>query len=200
MLGPLERPVSDAYRSLYLDLGDFAGLMLQWQPTAKHILEVGCGEGAVTRRLTAAYPGAGITAIDITPRVGRLYDGPRKRVSFIRCPVEEIAARQPRTYDLVVLSDVLHHVPTGSRHGVLDSIRTALAPGGTLIFKDWQKNATPIHWLCHASDRWLTGDRVIYMNREEMRNSLSKAFGESALVAEARVRPRWNNLAILVRP
>ena len=41
----------------------------------RRILEVGCGEGAVSERLAALYPNAEITAIDITPNVGRLYAG-----------------------------------------------------------------------------------------------------------------------------
>jgi 2-polyprenyl-6-hydroxyphenyl methylase/3-demethylubiquinone-9 3-methyltransferase len=74
-----------------------------------------------------------------------------------------------------------------------------LAPGGNLVFKDWQRNGTPIHWLCHASDRWLTGDQVNFMAREEMRTMLARSFGEAALITESRVGPWWNNIAILVR-
>jgi 2-polyprenyl-3-methyl-5-hydroxy-6-metoxy-1,4-benzoquinol methylase len=199
LFGPFERSIGEAYRSLYIDLEEFTRLMLRWRPRAERILEVGCGEGAVTERLAQAYPNAGITAVDITPRLGRLYRGPTDRVEFRRCTVQEIAAREAGAYDLAVLSDVLHHVPREARQAILDSIRAAVAPGGALIFKDWQKSRTPIHWLCHASDRWLTGDRVVYMTREEMRWRLSNAFGEQALIAEARVLPRWNNLATLVR-
>jgi SAM-dependent methyltransferase len=200
MLGPLERPIGDAYRGLYIDLNDFADLMLQWTPTAERILEVGCGEGAVTQRLAVMYPRASITAIDISPRVGRMYAGPKDRVAFVQCTVEEAVAAEPHGYDLVVLSDVVHHVPHAARQSLLESIRTALAPGGSFIFKDWEKSRTPIHWMCYASDRWLTGDRIEYMSRQQMRDYLSRTFGEPALVAERRVRPRWNNLATLVKP
>jgi 2-polyprenyl-3-methyl-5-hydroxy-6-metoxy-1,4-benzoquinol methylase len=199
MFGPYERQISEAYRSIYVDIDAFVELTRQWKPTAKKILEVGCGEGAVTYRLNVAYPDAKITAIDITPRVGRLYRGPLDRVRFIRCGVEEIAATESGQYDLVMLSDVLHHVPLAYRQGLLDAIRTALAPNGTLVFKDWQRNYTPIHWLCYASDRWLTGDRISYMTRDEMRERLARTFGETALIAEARVGPWWNNIATLVR-
>jgi SAM-dependent methyltransferase len=199
LFGPFERPVSDAYRSLFVDLDAFVALMLRWQPRASKILEVGCGEGAVSERLARAYPHASVTAIDISPRLGRLYRGPPDRVRFVRCAVDAIAAAEAASYDLAVLSDVVHHVPRSLRPGIADAIRVCLAPGGTLVFKDWQKSRTPIHWLCHAADRWITGDRVSYLSRDEMRAGLSNAFGEPALVAEARVGPHWNNLAILVR-
>ena len=200
MFGPYERHVSEAYRSIYLDIDAFVNLMSLWRPEADRILEVGCGEGAVTQRLHAAYPDAKITAIDITPRVGRLYQGSYDNVRFVRCDVQEVAAKEEGKYDLVVLSDVLHHVPLDLRQGLLDAVRTTLAPKGTFVFKDWQRNYAPIHWLCYASDRWLTGDRISYMTRNEMRERLTLAFGADALVDEARVAPWWNNIATLVRP
>jgi 2-polyprenyl-3-methyl-5-hydroxy-6-metoxy-1,4-benzoquinol methylase len=199
MFGPYERQLGEIYRSLYIDIDAFVEMMVQWIPNASRILEVGCGEGAVTERLAAAYPDANITAIDITPRLGRLYKGSIDRVKFIRCTVEEIAATESGRYDLAVLSDVLHHVPVELRQALLDAIRTALAPRGALVFKDWERNFSPIHWLSYAADRWLTGDRISYMSRIEMRERLVLTFGEAALVAEARVRPRWNNFATLVR-
>jgi trans-aconitate methyltransferase len=62
MFGPYERQISEAYRSIYIDIDAFVELMRQWKPNASRILEVGCGEGAVTQRLNAAYPNAKITA------------------------------------------------------------------------------------------------------------------------------------------
>ena len=200
MFGPYEHRLGEAYRAVYIDLDAFIAVVTRWKSSAIRILEVGCGEGAVTERLTNAYPTANITAIDITPRLGRLYRGPRDAVRFLRCTVQEIAAREPGSYDMTVLSDVLHHVPVEMRQRLLDGIRSALAPGGTFIFKDWERNWSLIHWLSYASDRWFTGDRIRYMTRDEMRAYLSRSFGEVALVAEARIQPRWNNLAILVCP
>jgi 2-polyprenyl-3-methyl-5-hydroxy-6-metoxy-1,4-benzoquinol methylase len=183
MFGPYERQISEFYRSIYINIDAFVELVVQWKPAPSKILEVGCGEGAVTQRLNAAYPDAEITAIDITPRVGRLYRGSLKGVRFMKCAVQEVAATEPGRYDLVVLSDVLHHVPTELRQGLLDAIRTAMAPNGTLVFKDWQKNYA-----------------ISYMTREEMRERLANSFDDGALAAEARIGPWWNNLAILVRP
>jgi SAM-dependent methyltransferase len=200
MFGPFEPLISATYRSIYLDLDAFMALIQRWQPTASKILEVGCGEGAVTERLRATYPGANITAIDITPRIGRLYRGSFRDVEFIQSDVKEIAKKKPGHFDLVVLSDVLHHVPVDFRQELLNSIRTVLAAKGTFIFKDWQRNRAPIHWLCYASDRWLTGDRINYMTRDEMRQHLVISFDAASLVAEARVGPWWNNIATLIRP
>jgi 2-polyprenyl-3-methyl-5-hydroxy-6-metoxy-1,4-benzoquinol methylase len=200
MFGPYERQISEAYRAAFFDIDAFVERMRQWTPNATKILEVGCGEGAVTERLNAAYPFAKITAIDITPRLGRLYEGSRDKVRFIRCNVQKIAATEPGQYDLVVLCDVLHHVPVAFRQELLDAIRATLAPGGAFVLKEWERTSTPIHWLCYATDRWVTGDRIHYMTRHEARERLARGFGETALVAEARFAPWRNNIATLVRP
>jgi 2-polyprenyl-6-hydroxyphenyl methylase/3-demethylubiquinone-9 3-methyltransferase len=199
MFGPYERQISDVYRSIYIDIDAFVGKMREWQPSAQRILEVGCGEGSITERLSLAYPAADINAIDITPRLGRLYRGARDNVRFRKCTIQEVAASEPWHYDFVVLSDVMHHVTVEHRQSMLDAVRTTLTPGGTFVFKDWERNNTPIHWMCYASDRWLTGDRIVYMQREEMRRRLAHSFGDAALVAEARLSPWHNNLAMLVR-
>jgi SAM-dependent methyltransferase len=198
MFGPYEHQLGEIYRSVFVDIDAFVEQILAWKPTAARILEVGCGEGAVTERLTSRYPSASVTAIDVSPRLGRLYRGSVHRLQFIRCTAQEVAAAQPGEYDLVVLADVLHHVPVESRQGLLEAIKTALVPGGTFVFKDWQRTFSPIHWLGYASDRWLTGDRISYMSRAEMRERLAHSFGAAALISEATVPPWRNNIATLV--
>lgn len=199
MFGPFEHQLSELYRSMYIDIDALVQTIVKWHPSATNILEVGCGEGQVTERLSVAYPDAKITAIDITSRVGRLYRGSRDRVRFRNCDVQNLAVAEPGCYDLVVMSDVLHHVPPQYRQSLIAGIRTTLTVDGSFVFKDWEKNWSLIHGLCYASDRWLTGDSIEFMTRQEMKSMLVESFGENALIAESRVRPRWNNIATLVR-
>jgi 2-polyprenyl-3-methyl-5-hydroxy-6-metoxy-1,4-benzoquinol methylase len=198
--GPFEHRIAAVYRSIYVDLDEYVDAVREWVPNASEILEVGCGEGAVTERLAAAYPDAKITAIDITPRVGRLYRGPTDRVRFRQCTVQEIEAQEAGRFDLAMIADVIHHVPQPLRKGLLDAASGCLAPGGSLIFKEWERSRTPIHWMCHASDRWLTGDQVSFMSRDEGRALLTQSFAEAALIDERRVAPWRHNIMTLVRP
>lgn len=200
LFGPYERRISEAYRRIYLDVDALVANLRGWVPHAANILEVGCGEGAVTERLVSAYPKATITGIDVTPRVGRLYGGPADRVRFIQCTAQELAATEAGRYDFVILADVLHHVPDPIRQESLESIRALMAPGASFVFKEWARNQTPIYWIGYLSGRWITGDRVRYMTRGEARERLARIFGDAALVAEAYIAPWRNNLATLVRP
>ena len=200
LFGRHERLVAQAYRSIFIDVDHMGGLVGEWTPNPLQILEVGCGDGAVTEQLVRQYPQANILAIDITPRVGRLFSGNRGRVEFAETTVQAIAAARPGQFDLVVLSDVLHHVPIDLREDVLASIRLALAPGGSLFFKDWERDGSAISWLAYASDRWITGDRIRFFRGQEALNLIRKIFGPNSIVAEARLRPWNNNFALLVRP
>jgi 2-polyprenyl-6-hydroxyphenyl methylase/3-demethylubiquinone-9 3-methyltransferase len=155
--------------------------------------------GPLIERLRASYTDADITGIDLTLPLGRLYGGPCERVRFVQCAVQDVAAAEPGRYDLVVLCDVLHHVPEAVRQRLLDTVRTTLAPGRVLVFKDWERTRTPIYRLGYASDRWITGDRVAYMTHDEMRTRLSGSFGADALIAEAKTAPWRNNIAMLSR-
>ena len=73
LFGPLEAPVTDLYRSFFVNLELQVRQVRDWVPGARNILEVGCGEGAVCERLATEFPTARVTGIDITPRVGRLF-------------------------------------------------------------------------------------------------------------------------------
>jgi 2-polyprenyl-6-hydroxyphenyl methylase/3-demethylubiquinone-9 3-methyltransferase len=200
LFGPYERQISERYRSIYVDVDAYVASLRAWVPDPRRILEVGCGEGAVSERLVALYPNAEINAIDITPNVGRLYAGPLGRVRFAETTIEAFAAQEQGKFDLIVLADVMHHVPPGSlRQSILGTVKFLLAGDGHLAFKEWERTPTPIHWLGHFSDRWITGDRISYMNGEEIRTQLREVFGSGSIRAEARVPPWRNNISLLVR-
>ena len=93
LFGPNEHKVAEAYRHIFVDLDTSPSLCAHGYPQAQRILEVGCGEGAMTERLTRTYPTAAVTAIDITPKVGRLFRGDPANVTF-RQEFVEAASRQ----------------------------------------------------------------------------------------------------------
>lgn len=199
LLGPYERGVAEAYRRIFINLDALAELMSAWVPQAQKILEVGCGEGAMTERIARTYPTASVAAIDITPNVGRLYRGPASSVVFRQETVAEVARREPASFDLVVLSDVMHHVRSDIRRSLLRAIDQAMAPNGSLLFKDWVISASPIHWLCAASDRYLTGDDVAYFTIDGINALVTDVFGPSTILHSSTVRPWHNNAAVLVQ-
>ena len=200
MFGRHERLISDLWRAMFINLDDLTRQLLDWSPNARNILEIGCGEGGVTERLAASYCDATILGIDIADNIGRLYQGPTDRVSFRKMTVQELAAEHPGAFDLIVMCDVMHHIPPALRNDILSAARSLLAPSGKFIFKDWVRTLTPVHGAAFAADRWLTGDDVQFLSSEEAEKLLATAFDQSPALAHARIKPWRNNFAVLLRP
>src|SRR5438270_6458336 len=175
-LGPLERPVANLYRRYFIDLGRLAQ-QIRGATRARRILEVGCGEGALVEQLKEQFPESSITGIDITPRIGRLYQGDRSNVTLKQATIQEIVRDSAGSFDLVVLADVLHHVPPGQRRELLAAIREALSPGGIFALKDWERGRNLAHLLCWFSDRWISGEEVRFFAPGELRALVEDAFG-----------------------
>lgn len=198
MFGPAESRVADLYRSMFIDLDAFADQIREWVNPSS-ILELGCGEGSVTERLARSFPEACITGIDITPRVGRLFHGDRTRVTFKHGTIQDFAIEHKEQFDLLVVCDVMHHIPWRLHRDILTHARMTLRPGGYLVLKDWERSRTLIHLLCYSADRYITGDRVRYQSADELRAMISDVFAPNSIKAEARIKPRWNNIAFLVK-
>lgn len=198
-LGPWERQASELYRSMFIDLEDMSALVRAWSKPER-IIEIGCGEGALAERLVRDFPDAQYTGIDIIPHLGRMYSGPRDRVAFRQITAEDMARDHAGAFDLVVINDVLHHVPAALRPGILCASRSLLAPGGSLILKDWVRRPTPVHAAVYIADAVIGGDRgVAYMTADDQRRLIADSFGDHAVLAERSVRPWRQNLAFHVK-
>jgi 2-polyprenyl-3-methyl-5-hydroxy-6-metoxy-1,4-benzoquinol methylase len=197
-LGPLERPVSNLYRGIFFNLDRFVAKVRQWAP-ATRILEVGCGEGAVLERLCRVYPDAQLAGIDITPHIGRQFRGDRLRVTFHQEALETFSFNHVERFDLVLLCDVMHHVPWNQHEVLLRQTHLTLKPGGLLVLKDWEKRSNFIHPVCHFAEHYLTGDRTRYGTEQSFRDLIYRVFGPSSIKALERFSPWPNNLAFLIR-
>lgn len=198
-LGPLEGRAAETYRSLFFDLDAFARTVASLARPDR-VLEAGCGEGMVTARLVRVLPDALFDAVDPCPDPGRLFRGDRGRVRFHRGDVPEWTAAHPASVDLVVLCDVLHHVPWSEHPRLLQGCARALRPGGLIVVKEWTRGRSPAWRLGHLSDRWISESRVRCGTAAEWRAILLGALGPGASLSQVRV-PRWDcNEVFAVRP
>lgn len=196
-LGPAEPWVARLYRRAFIDFGAFSSTLAGWT-SASRILDIGCGDGLSTQHLASAFPDATLTGIDIAPAVGKLFTGDRSRVSFHSESLDSFVARQPRSFDLVVLADVLHHVPGAEREALLRRAAEALREGGKLVVKDWERRPNLVHFLAWFSDRFITGAQVWFETAAGLRALAERSAG--AVEREVRLPPWRNNIAFLIRP
>jgi 2-polyprenyl-3-methyl-5-hydroxy-6-metoxy-1,4-benzoquinol methylase len=92
------------------------------------ILEVGAGAGATLKWLKALYPNAETTAVEINPAQ---LDELKLNVDLpIIGPLDQTIS-QLKTYDLILLLDVLEHLPDPAES--LQRLTKLLNPGGRVI-------------------------------------------------------------------
>lgn len=99
----------------------------------KTVLDVGCGGGILSEALTAC--GAVVTGIDMGETALSVARGHSRRtgldIVYDQVTVEDIAARQPESFDVVACMELLEHVP--SPESVITACARLLRPGGHLV-------------------------------------------------------------------
>ncbi|HWS99189.1 MAG TPA: methyltransferase domain-containing protein [Pyrinomonadaceae bacterium] len=116
------------------ELGPYSEFLLGHVPAGcARVLEVGCGLGAFARLV--AQRACSVTAVDLSPQMLRAA-GERSRShpnlqfilgDFLRLDLP------PETYDCVVTTTTLHHLPLAQALGKMKSL---IRPGGVLIVHD----------------------------------------------------------------
>ncbi|MET7638763.1 class I SAM-dependent methyltransferase [Streptomyces sp. NPDC005438] len=98
-----------------------------------HLVDVGCGDGAVTELLVNALPGAEVTGVDPT---GVLVEAARARLGsravFHEGDAASVSALlPPASQELAVLANCVHLVPELPE--AFAALRTVIRPGGRLL-------------------------------------------------------------------
>ncbi|MCE0492606.1 bifunctional 2-polyprenyl-6-hydroxyphenol methylase/3-demethylubiquinol 3-O-methyltransferase UbiG [Vibrio salinus] len=106
----------------------------------KKVLDVGCGGGILTESM--AKTEAKVTGLDMgnepleVARLHALESG--VNVKYIRETVEEHAAKNPHTYDVVTCMEMLEHVPDPL--SIIVSCSKLVKPGGHVFFSTLNRN------------------------------------------------------------
>lgn len=117
-------------------------------PTAKRLLDVGCGAGNYSLKILERLPGLDVTLLDLS---GKMLERARQRVGAATTGQVETLTGDIREidlgvekFDVIVASAVLHHLREESewRH-VFHKLHRALAAGGSLWIYDLVEHALP---------------------------------------------------------
>jgi 2-polyprenyl-6-hydroxyphenyl methylase/3-demethylubiquinone-9 3-methyltransferase len=107
----------------------------------KKILDVGCGGGILTESMAAR--GASVTGIDLAEKslkVARLHSLETGiKVEYRNVAVEQLAAEQPATFDIVTCMEMLEHVP--DPESIIRACAALTKPGGHVFFSTINRNA-----------------------------------------------------------
>jgi 2-polyprenyl-3-methyl-5-hydroxy-6-metoxy-1,4-benzoquinol methylase len=158
------RVVGHAYRALFVDTDKVIGAISRQIPTGAHVLDVGGGDGAIVNRLLGHRPDIRVTTIDVAPDVGQWIDAAYE-ARVVRLPGTTLAAYLASGRPLpqvLLMTDVMHHVPVGDRDAFVASIAALMrvAPSVRIIVKDVEPGYLRAQ-LGYLSDRYVTGDRAV---------------------------------------
>lgn len=198
--GRFERPAVELYRSMFVNLEAFVRSIRATAGSPERVLEIGCGDGVVTERLAAVFPDAQVTGIDVCAQPGRLSRPAGPDVRFLKLSAPELWAQRPDPFQLIVLCDVLHHVPLPERRELLACAAKLVAANGVLVLKEWVRQRTPAYLMGYCADRFITGDDAHYLSERELHAIASDVFGAGSIRSQFRVPPWDCNLAVVISP
>jgi SAM-dependent methyltransferase len=100
---------------------------------ARRALDVGCGDGMVTRAV--AGRGVAVLGVDVSPRMVALARARTDATARVEYRVADIMADDipEKPFDVVMSINVVHHVPLGD---IIPRLAGLVAPGGTLLIQD----------------------------------------------------------------
>jgi hypothetical protein len=158
---PLARKAGEHYRAIFVDLDKEADALSSVIPMNSHVLDVGGGDGQPLNHLLALRSDLRVTTLDPGASVGQWIDSRHAdRVTCLRrTGLDEYFSMHGSDPDTVLIADVLHHIPLGSRAAFLRPLKSLLErkPLARIIVKDVE----PGHWraiLGYWADRYITGD------------------------------------------
>ncbi|HPB74177.1 MAG TPA: methyltransferase domain-containing protein [Chromatiaceae bacterium] len=98
------------------------------------VIDIGCGDGRLTRELSLGTGVGSITGVDFSARAIKLaqaMNADHPEITFLATDIT-----QPHTcgpFDLGVLMEVFEHIPPADCEGFLAGVRRLLKPGSTLL-------------------------------------------------------------------
>jgi trans-aconitate methyltransferase len=114
-------------------------LVRHFRPQPRHILDLGCGDGFLTRALLAQYSNASAMLIDhsvpMLERASQAMEMSADRCKIVhgdlRAPLRKFADRAQA--DLIVSGFAIHHLPDERKRSLYGEIFDLLATGGLFV-------------------------------------------------------------------
>jgi 2-polyprenyl-6-hydroxyphenyl methylase/3-demethylubiquinone-9 3-methyltransferase len=106
----------------------------------KRVLDVGCGGGILSESMH--FKGADVTGIDLGEKaltVAKLHQlESSAKVDYQYIAVEQLAAEQPASFDVVTCMEMLEHVPDPA--AIVAACAKLVKPGGAVFFSTINRN------------------------------------------------------------
>lgn len=160
LLGPKFHIAADHYRRVFVDMAKVADWLAARIPQGAKVLDIGGGDGYVVDLLLDRRPDLRITMTDTAAEIGGFISAKNlPRVALL--PATDVADLEGH-YDVMTLSDVIHHVPKAQRPGFYSILSKAARRFccGSILIKDIEPGS-PRAALSVLADHYITGDKGV---------------------------------------
>lgn len=177
------------YRSIFVDLRKVASSISPHIPPESLIIDIGGGDGEPLNYLLSLRNDIKVKIIDQSLNIGKFIKPEySSRVELLPgMSMGEFAEKVQQKPDVVLISDVLHHIPCEMRKKFLLELKTLILDkkkGMRIIIKDIEPGYFRSQ-LSLFSDRYISGDKkVSLIGRKELTKIMLETFGNSITVQE----------------
>jgi 2-polyprenyl-3-methyl-5-hydroxy-6-metoxy-1,4-benzoquinol methylase len=150
------------YRAVFVDLEKVVDSFPVPAP-GWSVLDVGGGDGELINVFLARHAQARVTMIDLKRRLGNaIRPALRDRVEILpSTSIRDLVQRGHPPPDMVILSDVVHHIPVAARSAFFGDLSDLIGQHqAALVIKDIAPG-TPRAALAYLTDRYISGDRTV---------------------------------------
>jgi tRNA (cmo5U34)-methyltransferase len=156
-------------------------------PSAKNLLDVGCGAGNYSLKMLEALPNLEITLVDLSRpmldrAVERIQAVSQGEIHDLQGDIRELSF-EPAQFDIILAAAVLHHLREDSEwQAVFSKFYTSLRPGGSVWIVDLITHANPAlqammwerygHYLVGLKDEAYRDHVYSYIEQEDSPRSL----------------------------
>ncbi len=148
-------------------------------PEAGRIVDIGCGRGMLANYLALTGPGRRVTGIDKQERRIKTAQATIEGRENIEFRFQDARDLQSEEFDVIIISDMLHHLVYPDQEKLLRHSFEVLPPGGLLLLEDVGRRPA-WKWIAHyLIDRSLNCGRKQHFRREEEWSGLLERLGFS---------------------
>lgn len=113
-----------------------------------NVLELGCGVGTATELIAEAVPQGSVLGVDLSPKSIEAAQARLEAFSNVRLLAADLLKVEiPGRYDVVVLADVIEHVPLNDHAILFQRVASWVAPEGFVLLH--YPNPQYLEW-CHV--------------------------------------------------
>ncbi len=148
------------------------------------VLDIGSGYGTLCFEMKRRYKDLKITGVEIKRKRVEVSKRKSKGIKNLNFLVgDALDFSLGKKFDIVLCTDLIHHLPRKSIHNLINKIDEHLKQGGTLIFKDMDTKPFHKHLWNYLFDVLMTKDlKFNYMPKESAIGMLKKRFRVEKIV------------------